>query len=804
MLQMLLFFLVLVAILFVGVRSPYLKLSGAVIATFVLVWLVLILTGHSLALFSLLNNTSLYVGVACLWALAISAGLRLVTLQRTVNISEFASPFNGIVSRRVAIFLGLTGAAALICNCILAYGLLPASPDSVVYRLPRAYWYFAQGSLHHITNAAEPRPLYYPFNGALAYMPLVHFRLGPRVFSALSLLSWLAVIFTTYSFARNLGGPRIVAAMTAWIVGLTPNILLQALSTNDEIIAAAPMLAGLFFLHRWYLGREKFDAVLGVIGVSISVGIKLHVSFYWPLLLVAAIVMGFNFRTLFSELWSWRSPRNIFVVALTLCAAFVCSISFLVYNLIDAGRLMPWEFNNQVLNTPFYLPAAIQTIILFAAEIILTPIADLHVTLDSTPRARHYEAFNQIISPLFSWVDNGPLYTSAYYRFVGINTPESVVFNEQTLFLGFSWILLLIAVAWLFRKRSGVQIVWARFQAASFPVWMITHAASTKFIWGTSVYLGYAFAVCGPALVYAFAPIARPRVNKLRWALVAFVFATQSFFAVSIFFTSSPRNLTVLARALRTDGFKSWPISRGFTIEQSVVDEIGRAKNGVYHRSIAWGQPYWAFMAYHPDIRHYFFRVLPSADDSDGTDDVSRALWYSRHNLMSPLEPGQINLYQFPKIPLYGAAIPIRVPELTSPGLTWIGDLLFSLGPEWVFAVGNNVEQRFPGRDKYIVLKFSEVSNFGRDLKPILDISSSMYGLGNRDSLEFRFEVRASGQLIDSTEWKPIPEARLNTTGVGPDNGVLTAFVRIKGAGGAVSSQDVLLRSTKATVLPDK
>ena len=183
-----------------------------------------------------------------------------------------------------------------MADLVLAYGMLPANPDSISYRFPRIYWYFGQGSLMHFTNASEPRPLYYPFNGTLAYLPFLHFQLGPRTFIAPSLFSWLITGLTTYVFARDLGGARLMAAATAWLIALTPNILIQSLSTNDEIIAAAPMLAGLFFLHRWFHQRQLFDALLGIIGVTISVGTKLHVFFYWPLLIAIAAVAGGAFQ----------------------------------------------------------------------------------------------------------------------------------------------------------------------------------------------------------------------------------------------------------------------------------------------------------------------------------------------------------------------------------------------------------------------------------------------------------------------------------------------------------------------------
>jgi hypothetical protein len=129
--------------------------------------------------------------------------------------------------------------------------------------------------------------------------------------------------------------------------------------------------------------------------------------------------------------------------------------------------------------------------------------------------------------------------------------------------------------------------------------------------------------------------------------------------------------------------------------------------------------------------------------------------------------------------------------------MTWIGDLLFALGPEWAFAAGNGVETRFPGRDKYIVVPYEELSNFGRTAEPIIRITPSIYGLGSKDDLKFRFDVRIDGKIVSSTDWQAVPEANLATPGIKPGNAALTVYIRNDNAGGTVYSTEAVLQSTK-------
>jgi hypothetical protein len=791
------YFILLAAILAAGMRSQQLGWPRASLAVFILLWSVLILTAQVLSLFSALNTTWLYVTVSLLVAGCASLGLPALLPARRLSFPEFEPPFGPRATTWIAMFLGVSVALVLIGNLALAWGFLPANPDSTVYRFPRVYWYFSHGSLAHFSNQGEPRPQFYPFNGAIAYLPLLHFQFGSRAFSLLSLLCWLVVGVATYVFSRDLGGPRIVAAANALIILLTPNVLIQSLSTNDELIAAAPLVVGLFFLHRWYQGRQPFDALIGIAGVTISAGTKLHITFYYPLLAAIALFLAVHYRAVWKEVRPWLSLRGLGFLAILFAMVVLFSFSFTIYNYIASGHLMAWDLAAQLQNKPFRIPPALQNIVLYAAQTALTPVADLHVP-GLTSRAAYYEHFNAVVAPLFTWVNNGPDFTSAFYRFTGVNSSQAVLFNEQTVFVGFTWVLAIMSALWLTRKWVDPRAVWARFHIASFPVWFVTYAASTRYIEGFSVYLAYATIVASPATVYAFAPIKRPSIARIRVAVLAAIVITQAFFAASVLFTSGAKNLIILMRA------PVWPISRGLVVDQSVTEEIGRAGSGVYQYVIAWGQPYWAFMAFHPEIKQFLASQptpIPIPPD-EPNDAVSQALRYSRYVLMPPPKSKALHVYSFPQFPAYGHAIPVRIPDKASPGLTLIGDLLFALGPEWVFAAGNGVEGRFVERDKYIVVPYFELSDFGRNAEPTVRVYPVVYGLGSKDDLKFRFEIKIDGKVVSSSDWQAVPSADLATPGIKPDNATLTMYVRNDNTGGKVYSTQVTLQSTKATILP--
>ncbi len=770
------YLLALGAILAAGLKGCGLRRGPALVALFLLIWADLILTAQLLSIFAAIDGMAGYIAASLAIAAVISIGLRFVPPGAEPDFPEFPNPFSPPFSRYVAWFLAGTAALAVLADLVMAYGLLPANPDSIAYRFPRAYWYLGHGSLTHFSNAADPRALYYPFNGALLYLPLIHFHLSPQAFTLPSLLCWLMVALTSYLFARDFGGPRLVAAATAWLICLTPNVLLQSLSTNDEIIAASALLAGLFFLHRWYWGRRTFDALIGITGIGISVGTKLHVMFYAPLLLAIAVALAVHGRAASSEIKAWLTARRLAALAVAIAVSAVMAFSFIGYNYLSAGRATAWEFNDQLLNRPFDWRVALQTIVLYASQVVLTPLADLHVAFSPAARAQHYESFNRLVAPLFRWVDNGAAYTSASYRFSGINSPSAVVFNEQTIFIGFTWLAALIAGVWLAGRRNDPRLTWPRFHLASLPLWAVSFAAATRYIEGFPVYLGYAAVVAAPATVFAFAPVRNLLLDRLRWALLALVAVTHCFFALDIFLSSSPRNLIVMTRG-------HWPISRGFSVEDSVRREIAESTAGVYNRSLAWEQPFWATMAYDPQIPQFL------ASNPDSTAVPRRG------------DP-QLHLFMFPQAPAQGHVVVLRIPDKASPGLTWIGDIVFGVVPNWVFAAGNRVETRHPGQDKYIAVMFHEVPNVERNSISGIRVEPTVYGLGEDDDLKFRFELKIDGKLVGTSDWRQTPAADLQAIDLPARNGVLKAFVRNDTAGGTVWSADIPLRSVTPLLLP--
>jgi hypothetical protein len=398
------------------------------------------------------------------------------------------------------------------------------------------------------------------------------------------------------------------------------------------------------------------------------------------------------------------------------------------------------------------------------------------------------------LAPLFTWVNQGPAFMSVGYRYTGVVSAVAFYFNEHTVVLGFSWLVGLVAVAWLVTHRSSAP-QWALWQSLSFFAWFITWAGSTKYIEGIPVYLAYAAIVASSAWVFAFGPIRSRRWSIARWSALAFVVITHLLTAYNIMTVNTSRSVKA--------AFKSaakLPLSAGFTIEPVVKAELALAVPGITNHTINWGQPHWLFMAFNPSIPQFLGPGQKPYKGEDAPDLGDRELAYSREVLMPQPKDVTLHVYPIRQFPLYGN-IPVRITGKASPGLTLIGNLLFALGPEWVFAAGNGVERRHPDRSDYIVFSFNEVSNYGHDPQPVIQISPRLYGLGAEDNLEFRYVINVNGTVIDQTEWSRSPAAKLRTTGLSSTNGIMTIQVRNMTHNQSIDSVDVSLRSTTALSL---
>jgi hypothetical protein len=708
----------------VGLRSSSLDWITKLNVTIVVGWTNLVLTALALSFGSALGQPLAFAivstGLAILAALLISrTGLQ--PLPASGPMPSFVDD-RPRLARFLLVFFLVTGGCILLGNLIIALAYLPNNPDTESYRLPRIYWYRDAGSVAHFASGIDPRAIFYPFNATLLQLPIALYHWTNRLFSLVPFTAWCAVGLTVFRIARDLGASRTVAVGTAWLACATPGVMVQATSTNDEIFAAFILLIGIQFAIRFHRGQAVADLCLALVAASLSVGTKLHATFYWPLILAGLGWLGLRLAR--GERWRilWPTRRRAALTASVLALCAVLSAAFMVPNWRGAGTLMESGYSSQILNKPFRPAAGLQNLVLHAAQTALSPVPDLNPSRSLEKRQAFHGAFNQAFAGLFAWVNQGPDYMSVSYRFVGPSQSTGWYLGENSVDIGFAYLLVIAALAVALRRRNAVGIA----LGSAFVVWFVTYSLMTRYIEGFSVYQTYAFIVSSPVLVFAFVRTG-PGAHVFRLVLLAFVIGTHLVLDLNILRFNIGRNVLT---ALRAPG---WPVNPP-EIDQAVLDAI-KAHGGARLMVTHWEVAYWKLMAPYKEGRY----AVGSPHNPD---------------------PDRLNLFSFQKLPVYNF-VPIRIPAKRSPGLALIGSYSSAYGPEWAFGTSRLIDGRDASGSRYIVLELAEQTNYGQQTATTLDVQPWVWGLASDgDGLQFRYALKgADGEHV--SEWGDSPARKL-------------------------------------------
>ncbi len=178
----------------------------------------------------------------------------------------------GLACRR----LGWGGAilvplAALVVLSAVRYA--PNNWDSMSYHMARvAHWIQHRSVASYETNIARQVVL----QPGAEYLLLVLQAVSgtDRLASSIQLGAWITVILAAPVLARTAGAPRPIAIAAAPIVAAAPMLVLQASSTQNDLVAAVAAIAGIAastpFLHRGPGRWRVADA--GLLGLALAAG----------------------------------------------------------------------------------------------------------------------------------------------------------------------------------------------------------------------------------------------------------------------------------------------------------------------------------------------------------------------------------------------------------------------------------------------------------------------------------------------------------------------------------------------------
>ena len=280
-----------------------LSATGTLLAAYVLAVGQIIVTTDLLSTVNLVGRAAyLTVGVAfaggalALWwrqgrpCPAVSIDLRAATRHPAVAV------------------LALAVALALAYELALALTVPPNTWDAMTYHLTRAAAWLQHGGVAWVP-ASTVRVNVFPVNGEIQILWTLALA-GTDVGAALpQFAAQLATIVAIFGIGRRLGFSRAPAAYAALLFATLAEIALEATSTQNDLVVAAPVAVALYFI----LGRNTRESLLAATALGIALGTKLTAVFALPCLVLVALLV--------------LSRRQRLVAAVAAAAAFIAFAS---------------------------------------------------------------------------------------------------------------------------------------------------------------------------------------------------------------------------------------------------------------------------------------------------------------------------------------------------------------------------------------------------------------------------------------------------------------------------------------------
>ena len=701
----------------VTVRRLFSGLAARACAGFLLVWGNLAYTALLLSLFSQLGNRWLYFSSSLLLAF-----LSWLWISRRISgplaLTAEREPFYGSrMERLLGWFLIATLLIAAACTLTICTRYYADNWDTLAYRFARVFFYLGRGNLLQFSTNSDYRALTYPFNSALLYVFPALYQFDGRCFNLVTFVCWGMSALGVYLLARVLGASKLGSLVAAWLCAMAPIVLCEAASTNDDVMAAVPMLLGTSFACDAFGRRNGRSIVLAALGFGLGFGTKLHWVFFLPVGVVAAatlVAYRLARKTIPREARKGLLTSPILLLAVGVAAPL--GAGFIACNYLSTGEIFKSRLQD-ALNRPFRLDVARQQIVLTSSQLLLSVIPDVPIHFDPSARRRTYDEFDRWTNQRwFQNVNQGSAFTAYSYRFQGIADPNGYWYFEQTLWLGF--LPLLMALLLIIGLVSRVFPVKMSLLFLAFFAWHISFAAMSKYMETICAYYSYPAVLTCAGLGLAWDALHRRKtfVHRLMLCGMGAVVLTHLLVDFNLLNFNAQRNLhTALQRNF--DGETS--VTR---IEEPAIRAIRNASY-VNIPYLHWELLYWDLM-----------RRNPGAIYTTGADMIAqdtRSL-----NLLSVSNDGQY---------LIG-----RSPESGPAGLTYLG----TSSSGYLFGTGASVGIESPSRNHYFLVRGGvsrkpsdqSISGFRLD-------TNAVVGLEDHSSIEFRLISNSSDTKHWTSSW---------------------------------------------------
>lgn len=306
-------------------RSLHLSEKLASIVFFPVIFVALILiSGYSLSSLNLLGEISAWTFVASLLATGSLIYLSAILFSNRLGIFQQVQSIDLAYQFRKSICsikdMGFINAITLIAltstvlylakiNLYLVLKIAPGNWDSMTYHLARMAYYLQQGNLSSF-NADYWAQVVHPKNSTiLMIFAFLGSSRNENWTQLVQYMSYWLAIFSVYANSRILNIGRAGSLFAAGILGLLTTSLMEASTTQNDLLIASLISCSLYGFLAWRKNKEISYLLLCILCVSISIGVKsaallalpsiLLIAFFaWPINIYAGTQLSNNSHTL--------------------------------------------------------------------------------------------------------------------------------------------------------------------------------------------------------------------------------------------------------------------------------------------------------------------------------------------------------------------------------------------------------------------------------------------------------------------------------------------------------------------------
>ena len=238
-----------------------------------------------------------HVGAWLILAMAVTIGLAIFRRGPLpkVNWRERFENFRGELHSagrpQRAIFIGLAIVTAIVTAVQLfeIFTIVPVNWDSQTCHLARMAYFLQFDSLAHYDANFVAQTVHGRVGVVLCTFAYLASGRNEHFTQLIQYASSLALAISVYAMAIELGSRRITAAVAAMVTSLLTINVMEATTTQLDLMGAAYLACGLFFLLRFNRTSSWGDLMLGCIGLALPLGLKS--SNLLPLPAIAVVVV---------------------------------------------------------------------------------------------------------------------------------------------------------------------------------------------------------------------------------------------------------------------------------------------------------------------------------------------------------------------------------------------------------------------------------------------------------------------------------------------------------------------------------